>query len=109
MNRTRSILSAALAMGISLGAAIVINTPAVAHAQEVVVAFAAPPPAFIATATPEYFGGRACYFFNGAWHYRDGDHWNYYRSEPPFLRERRSHWGEARGHEADHGRYHYRR
>lgn len=105
MNRTRSILSTALVFGLSFGAAIAVNAPVDAHAQEVVVAYAAPPDAFVATATPEYFGGHACYWFNGAWHYREGGRWNYYRSEPPFLRERRGHWGE---HERDR-RYHYRR
>ncbi|MFI5297603.1 MAG: hypothetical protein ACHREM_05845 [Polyangiales bacterium] len=106
MNRFRSILSAALLFATCTGVALAVSTPAVAQADEV---FAAPAPAFVATATPEYYEGRPCYYYNGQWYYRQGEHWHYYRSEPAFLRDRRGHWAEGREHEREHGRYHYRR
>jgi hypothetical protein len=43
------------------------------------------------------------YYYDGHWFYRDErGAWNYYRNEPAYLRDRRSHWD-------DHRRYHYKR
>jgi hypothetical protein len=51
------------------------------------------------------YEGRAVYFYDGNWYYRD-EHvwhgWNYYRTEPAYLRDRRAHWNDS------HRRYHYR-
>jgi hypothetical protein len=60
-----------------------------------------PPDAYIATTQPEYYEGRPVYWYNGNWYYRD-EHgaWNYYRTEPAYLRDRRA-------HAADHRRYQY--
>jgi hypothetical protein len=102
MNRIASILTQTV-VATTCFFAIAIGAPAVGEAQMVVEA---PPPAFIASSTPEYYEGRPVYFFNNAWYYRDGDHWNYYRREPDFLRERRSHWAEG---DREHGRYRYHR
>jgi hypothetical protein len=48
-----------------------------------------PPPDFIATATPEYYEGHPCYFWNGLWYWRGPGGWGMYREEPVFLRDRR--------------------
>ncbi len=85
-----------------------------AQAQEIVVY---PSAAYIATAQPEYFQGRAHYWYNNRWYYRDGARWSYYRSEPVYLRDRRAHWGDQRvivrgnyrGNVRVNERYHYRR
>ena len=50
-----------------------------------------PPADFIATTTPVYFEGRAAYWYNGRWYYRDGRGWGFYRDEPVFLRDWRGH------------------
>jgi hypothetical protein len=62
----------------------------------------APPAAFIATTQPEYFENRSVYWYQDHWFYRDGLRWNVYRTEPPYLRSRRSNWGSR-------PRYHYYR
>jgi hypothetical protein len=48
-----------------------------------------PPDAYIATATPMYFEGRAAYWYGGRWCYRDGGGWHAWREEPGHLREAR--------------------
>jgi hypothetical protein len=56
-----------------------------------------PPAAYIATATPYYYEGRAAYYYNNRWYYRDGARWNYYRSEPSVLGQYRTqYYGGAR-------------
>lgn len=73
-----------------------------ARAQEVVVEVEAPPPAYIATATPVYHEGHAAYWYNGHWHYRGANgRWMYYRAEPTYLRQQRDRVVVQR--------YHYRR
>jgi hypothetical protein len=62
-----------------------------------------PPDAYVATVQPEYYEGRPVYWYNGNWYFHDANGaWNYYRTEPAFLRDRRGHWNE-------HARYHYHR
>ena len=104
MLRTKSILFRALLLAVPLCAAFAVGAPRAAEAQTVVVV---PPPEFEASAQPEYFEGHPAYWYHNSWYYRDEHHaWNYYRSEPAYLRDRRAHWG------ADHdrgGRYHYHR
>jgi hypothetical protein len=89
-----SLLAAAVGLAVAVGA------PRDAHAQIVVVA--PPPPTFVATFQPEYFEGRPVYWYHNNWYYRGEHGWSYYRSEPRYLRERRSHW-------VDHPRYRYHR
>jgi hypothetical protein len=100
MNRTR-LLSRSLLLAMPLAAAITLGSPGAAEAQ-----YAPPPPpaAYIATAQPEYFEGRAVYFYNNQWYYREGRAWNYYRTEPAYLRDRRVHVTTV-----NHARYHYHR
>jgi hypothetical protein len=100
MNRLQSIVSKAFLVALPVGAAIVAGTPGEARAQY--VAPPAPPAAYIATMAPEYYEGRAVYFYNGSWYFRDARGWNYYHAEPAYLRDRRAHWGNDR-------RYHYHR
>jgi hypothetical protein len=102
MNPTRTILSKACLFAIAVGAALVFGAPREAKAQY--IAPPPPPPAYIATTQPEYFEGRPVYLYNGQWYYRDEHGWNYYRNEPPYLRDRRAHWNEGY-----RGRYHYHR
>jgi hypothetical protein len=112
MNRINSLLIKAVVVLPLLA----IGAPA-AQAQVVVGVGVYPPAAYIATSQPEYFEGRPHYWYNNHWYYRDGNRWSYYRSEPGFLHERRSHWGDRRV--VAHGRpervvhvnerYHYRR
>ena len=66
-----------------------------------------PPAAFIATSSPVYFEGRASYWYQGRWYYRDGRAWRYYQEEPTHLRERRIHHSPpreyyGRGHKGGH-------
>jgi hypothetical protein len=55
-----------------------------------------PPPSFIATAQPVYYDGHASYWYDNHWVYRDGGGWSTYRSEPPYLAQRRVQAGPAR-------------
>ena len=48
-----------------------------------------PPDAFIATAEPVYFVGRASYWHGSGCYYRDGSRWSYYRTEPAVLHPHR--------------------
>ena len=106
----RSILSKALLLVIP--AAIALGAPGEARAQVVVSVNIAPPAAYIATVTPEYYEGRPVYWYNDNWYYRDRhNHWVYYRHEPAYLRERRGHWvhERERDHRREPARYRYRR
>jgi hypothetical protein len=78
------------------------GAPKDAQAQEIILP-PPPPDAYLATVAPEYFEGRPVYFYNGSWYYRDARGWNYYRNEPPFLRDRRGRWLDR------DRRYHYHR
>jgi hypothetical protein len=101
MNRPKAILSRTLLLAVPLGVGAVVGAPGKAQAQY--VAPPAPPsPAYIATVQPEYFEGRPVYLYNNNWYYRDEHGWNYYRTEPAFLRDRRGSWGNR-------PRYHYHR
>lgn len=77
-----------------------------ADAQITIRVGVAPPSAYIATTQPEYFNGRPVYWYNNNWYYRDHGRWSYYRSEPEYLRDRRSHW---RDHERVEHREHVER
>jgi hypothetical protein len=72
------VLSGALALGL-------FATPA--QAQIEITIF--PSAAFRATARPVYYEGRAAYWYQSRWYYRDGGTWAYYRDEPRFLRDSR--------------------
>jgi hypothetical protein len=100
MIRARSILSKMLLLAVPLAAAILFGAPSTAQAQEVY-----PPDAYIAITPPEYYQGRPVYYYHNNWFYR-GEHgrWNRYRSEPGYLRDRRTHGGA--GHGGERGRYH---
>ena len=50
-----------------------------------------PPPEFIATAEPVYYGGHPAYWYNNHWFYREGVNWRSYEREPPELYQRRMH------------------
>ncbi|HUJ63856.1 MAG TPA: hypothetical protein VLX92_35390 [Kofleriaceae bacterium] len=99
-----------------------------AEAQVGVEVVVAPPAAYIATVTPEYYEGRPVYFYNDHWYYRDRwGHWGYYRSEPMYLHGRRAYWHYPRAYDRGYvrpayirhdrvverrpepARYHYRR
>jgi hypothetical protein len=110
MNRARTMLSRALLLALPL-ATLAVAASVPAHAQDAPPPPPAPPgdmpppppDAYIATVQPEYFEGRPVYLYNGNWYFHDAHGgWNYYRTEPAFLRDRRSHWN-------DHARYHYNR
>ncbi|HEX3775144.1 MAG TPA: hypothetical protein VHV51_11810 [Polyangiaceae bacterium] len=49
-----------------------------------------PSDAYIATTEPVYFNGRATYWYNNHWYYRDGNRWSHYDQEPPALASRRA-------------------
>ena len=107
MNRIASLLFPALVAG-----AISFAAPTAADAQISVSIGAYPPAAYIATSQPEYFEGRPVYYYNNSWYYRDHGRWSYYRAEPRYLQERRSHWVEHRSRERvvrEPARYRYRR
>lgn len=48
-----------------------------------------PPAAYIATATPVYWGGYPHYYYEGRWYCRGETGWRTYRTEPEYLRARR--------------------
>jgi hypothetical protein len=60
-----------------------------------------PPAVFRATTRPEYYEGRANYYYRGRWYYRDHREWRAYREEPRELRDRR---GPNRRHYERHHR-----
>jgi hypothetical protein len=68
-----------------------------------------PPDWFIATTEPEYFDGRAAYWYGGRWFYRDGGRWGHYDREPHGLYQRRMmgaqrrHMYEGGGHSMGRG------
>lgn len=115
------------ALALAVFAAVSIGSATDADAQIVVDVGFAPPAAYIATVTPEYYEGRPVYFYNDQWYYRDHGRWMYYRHEPAYLHGRRDYWvhrpgyrGAYRGgpayrgggyHGGYHGggRYHYHR
>jgi hypothetical protein len=111
MNRIRTMLSKTLAFAVPIAALAALGS-APAHAQDgppppppgpVADAPPPPPPAYVATVQPEYYEGRPVYWYNGNWYFHDANGaWNYYRTEPGYLHERRGHW-------AEHARYHYYR
>jgi hypothetical protein len=111
MNRIATFVSRVALFAIPLGALATASAPRDATAQYIAppppqnyIAPPPPPDAYVATAQPEYFEGRPVYLYNGSWYYRDErGGWNYYRNEPPYLRDRRAHWN------APDRRYHYRR
>jgi len=98
MNRTQAILSKALVLVLPIAVSAAVVAPGEARAQE----DSAPPAAYIATTTPEFFEGRPVYYWNNYWYYRDGPRWNVYRDEPLTLRGLRANWSYR-------PRYHYHR
>src|SRR5438128_2595561 len=52
---------------------------------------ASAPPVAYGSAPTYYYDGRPVYYVEGRWYARDGDHWRYYRNEPPTLYRRRLH------------------
>lgn len=106
----KSIILVAVLAGVSVGT--------VQSADAQVVVEVAPPDAYVASVTPEYYENRPVYFYNNYWYYRDHGRWLYYRHEPAYLHGRRAYWGGRGGGyhgPARHGyygggaRYHYRR
>jgi hypothetical protein len=92
MNRPQAILSKTLLLVTLVGVGVLVGAPGEAKAQY--VAPPAPPSAaYIATVQPEYFEGRPVYLYNNNWYYRDEHGWNYYRTEPAYLHDRRASWG----------------
>jgi len=89
-------------------AALAFALPALAQDDDTDV----PPPEVIATLTPVYFEGHAAYWYHDHWHWRDGDHWRFYRSEPGYLHdwrgghtfERHYYGGHFGGHYGGHRR-----
>lgn len=51
------------------------------------VGYDAPPVGYVQTVEPFYYGGRPHYWYRGHWHYRDGDRWMRYRTEPAPMRQ----------------------
>lgn len=67
-------------------------------AAQVIVMDEGPPPDFIATTQPVYFEGRAAYWWNNRWWFRDGPRWGWYHEEPAFLRDHRDHHEPVRAY-----------
>jgi hypothetical protein len=61
-----------------------------------------PPPEYVATVQPVYYGGRANYYYNNSWRYHEGGRWSSYRGEPQGLRQFRPQRG---GYSAPQHRY----
>lgn len=112
MNRIRASLSRALVGALLLSGSAAVCASREASAQYVAPPippqYVAPPPpsdAYVATTAPEYYEGRPVYLYNNSWYFRDQNGaWNYYRTEPAYLRDRRAH-----GDDRNHSRYRYRR
>jgi hypothetical protein len=73
-------------------------------AAQVVVSFAPPTPAFIATSRPVYYEGHASYWYGNHWVYRDPHGWHRYEAEPAYLHGYRGHAPPARYHYEGHRR-----
>jgi hypothetical protein len=75
-----------------LGFLLLISTACVPVAYEEydTVGYGYPPAAYIATATPVYYGGYPHYWYNDRWYCRGESGWRTYRAEPEYLRSRRS-------------------
>src|ERR1039458_8102854 len=86
-NSTMSMFKKA-ASGFALAGALFMATPAKA---QVVVEF--PSPEIIATTPPVYYEGRAHYWYNNHWYYRNGRSWARYNDEPGYLHDYRGHHG----------------
>jgi hypothetical protein len=71
-------------------------TPGTAQAQVIYVGGV--PDAYVATTEPVYYGGRAHYWYNGHWAYRDGGAWRYYQSEPGYFRDYRARYPQGHWH-----------
>ncbi len=92
MNRSSSRLVkglSAITVAGALSASIFVASTAAAQ-------YAPPPPEFIATAEPVYYGGHPAYWYNNHWFYRDGGNWRNYEREPPELYQHRINRGPAR-------------
>ena len=77
-----AVVAGALMMGVT-------STPA--QAQVEISLF--PPVWFRATARPVFHEGRATYWYNNRWYYRNGNDWDYYREEPIYLHSYRTNRG----------------
>ena len=100
MNRAKAIFSRAFLLTLLLGAGAIVCAPREAQAQ-IHISLSPPSPVFVATTSPEYYEGRPVYYHRDHWYYRDQRGWNYYRSEPRDLHERRERWEHR-----DRYRYH---
>lgn len=90
-------LAGALALGL-------FSTPAQAQRVEISLF---PPVWFRATSRPVYHDGHAAYWYQNRWYYQDRGEWQYYREEPIYLRDYRSHRAPVRQHyERGHRRGH---
>jgi len=98
MNRAKAILSRAFLLTLLLGVGAIVSAPREAQAQ--VRIYWPPSPVFVATTQPEYYEDRPVYYHHNNWYYHDHRGWNYYRSEPRYLHDRRESWGNR-------GRYRY--
>jgi hypothetical protein len=54
------------------------------------------PVEIVATDTPVYYEGRACYWYGDRWYYRVRGDWYEYREEPVYLRDYRDHHARER-------------
>ncbi len=96
------ILSKALVLSLPIATAVGLGAAGDAQAQVVYVAPPAPPAAYIAVNPPIFYEGRPVYWYGSNWYYRDGrGNWNYYRHEPAYLHDHRTHAPVRRP-------YHYR-
>lgn len=57
-----------------------------------------PPPDYVATTEPVYYGGRPAYWYHNRWFYRDGARWGAYGREPAPLAGYRGRYGAPARH-----------
>jgi hypothetical protein len=78
--------------------------PAPPPPQTYVAPPAPPPPTYVATTDPVYYNGQPTYWYQDHWYWRDAyGRWNYYRDEPPTLRDHRMHGPPTRHFEDPRG------
>lgn len=102
MNQRMTVIGFAFA-ALALGGCYAYAEPPTMYAE----ASEAPIEIDVQTYPYSYYEGRPVYLYHDRWHYRDGNRWQYYRSEPAVLRRQRGHvqhappaHGEHRGRES---------
>ena len=90
MNQRMTVIGVACA-ALALGGCYAYAEPPTVYAE----AYEAPVEVEIQTYPRSYHEGRSVYLYHDRWYYRNGNRWQYYRSEPVELRRQRGYAQQA--------------